>query len=129
MSVQTQQVNPSLMLSDELMGKIAIHKNTDQDVIVTTEDKVRICLLQHLKYFERRSAWIAPLGILLALVTTFLTSSFNNFYLDAATWRAIFLVSGVVTFGWLVYAVVCAFRSKGVDDIVRELKKGNRGME
>ena len=113
-------------IAAHLMKDSNVHLNVSQEVIITTEDKVRICLIEHLKKVEHKKGWIAPLGIFIAICTTLSTSTFNNIFLDAPTWRAIFLLVGVISFCWLVWSVIMAFKSEKVDDIVLELKKGSK---
>nr|WP_321353237.1 hypothetical protein [uncultured Methanoregula sp.] len=100
-----------------------IHKNLAQEVIVTTEDKIKICLLTHVTYIEKRKDWIAPLGMLFTIIITLSTTSFNTaFNIDPSTWRAIFIIGGLLSFIWLIISVYYAIKSKGVDDIIGELK-------
>lgn len=100
-----------------------IYENTAQDLIITTEDKIRICLLTHVTYMERRKEWIAPLGLLFTIFITLTTTSFNTaFNVDPSTWKAIFIIGGFLSFIWLIISIYQALNSKGVDDIITELK-------
>lgn len=111
---------------EKLVNVSDIHLNVSQKMIITTEDKVRLCLLEHLNQIGRKGSWIAPLGIFIAIVTTLVTSSFKEkvLLLSADTWRAIFVIMGVLSFAWLIYASIRALRSKKID-FVEELKKGS----
>jgi Flp pilus assembly protein TadB len=113
-------------IASRLMENANVNWNIAQEVIITTEDKVRICLLENLKRIERKSGWMAPLGILIAIFTTLTTTTFNNVLLDSSTWRAIFLLVGGASLIWLIISVVQALCSKKVDDVVIELKKGSK---
>jgi hypothetical protein len=113
-------------LASQLVNVAEVHLNVSQELIITTEDKVRICLSEHLKRMEKKHGWIAPLGIFIAIVVTFVTSTFKDIGLDAATWRAIFILAGIISFGWLVWSVKEAWRSEKLEDIVGELKKGSQ---
>ena len=100
-----------------------IYENTAQDLIITTEDKIRICLLTHVTYMERRKEWIAPLGLLFTIFITLTTTSFNTaFNVNPSTWKAIFIIGGFLSFIWLIISIYQALNSKGVDDIITELK-------
>src|SRR5215470_4681281 len=80
-----------------------VDTNVTQQIIVTTADKARLCLIESLHRMERRRAWIAPAGILVTLVVVFPTTTFQDFIgLSKEYWRAIFSVATVATFIWLV---------------------------
>lgn len=113
-------------IASKLMENANVNWNITQEVIITTEDKVRICLLEHLKRIEKKSGWFAPLGVFITICTTLATTTFNNVLLDASTWRAIFLLVGGASLIWLLISAVQAWRSEKVDDMVIELKKGSK---
>ncbi len=69
------------LLFQQCLSAEKLHINVDQTVIVTTEDKLELCLNKHLKKAERKTTWFAPGGIFLAVLATLLTTSFNNFIL------------------------------------------------
>jgi len=126
----TLQEPPSNPLDRELLVKQfisidQIHVNVTQAVIVTTEDKVELCLNRHMKQLESRQAWVAPFGILLALGTTLLTSSFKDFILPAQAWHALFILAGIGSLVWLVASVLRARGAVGVSDVINDLKLGN----
>jgi hypothetical protein len=113
-------------IASKLMEDANVNWNITQEVIITTEDKVRICLLEHLKRIEKRNGWLAPFGIFTTICTTLATTTFNNVFLDAPTWRAIFLLVGAVSLIWLFVSIIQAWCSETVDDMVLELKKGSK---
>src|SRR5258708_39515755 len=51
-----------------------VDHNVTQEIIVTTADKARLCLIEALGRLERRDAWIAPAGILATLAVAFPTT-------------------------------------------------------
>jgi hypothetical protein len=100
-----------------------VHVNTSQEIIQVTDDKLRLILSCHLDVMEKRKDWIAPLGLVIAVITVFVSSEFKDALgLDAATWRAIFILSGLASGVWLVYTLVVAWRSPSLDDVVRAIK-------
>jgi hypothetical protein len=99
-----------------------VHSNLDQEVIQITEDKLRLVLNEHLGHVSERQGWIAPLGLLVAVITTLVTSTFRDIGLKAPTWEAIFWIVGVASFGWLIRAVIRAFQAPSVDDVVERVK-------
>ena len=100
-----------------------VHLNLDQEFILTTEDKVLICLTQHLSRMERKKGWIAPLGIFLTILIVFQTTTFQSFFVSAETWEAIFIISGVISFSWLIYAYWQSRVSTSINEVVDHIKK------
>lgn len=109
-------------LTNQLAQNTRVHFNLDQHAIITTEDKVRLVLLTHLSIIEQKKSWIAPVGIFITIQTSFVTTNFKDFFLPASNWEALFLLSGVVSFLWLLVALKQACAAPSVDDIVSELK-------
>ena len=100
-----------------------VHLNLSQELIVTTEDKVRLCLQNHLQYTGEKRGWIAPLGILLTVTVSLVTTTFKDVGLSAYTWQALFIIIGILSFMWLVWCTYQATKVKTIEDLVRELKK------
>jgi hypothetical protein len=105
-----------------------VHLNVKQALIITTEDRVRIHLSSHLSKVEKRKAWIAPLGILLTIITTLITSKFKdaNIIFSASTWEAIFVIAGIFSLVWLLYAIRQACKSESIDDLINRLKRESK---
>jgi hypothetical protein len=99
-----------------------------QDVIATTEDKLRLALADYLKKLERKRSWITPMGLLISFSLTLMMSSFKDWGLPADTWKAIFVIGDVISFGWLIFTVIDSFRSVKLDDVISELKKHSDTM-
>jgi len=100
----------------------AIHQNIEQEFVYTTVDKLTICLTKHLKNLERKKDWIAPATLLVAIITTFVSSTFKDEFLTASVWKAIFILVGIAATCWLLYALTVAFRSPTVEDVVEMIK-------
>lgn len=111
--------------SSEQLTKITkIHFNVSQEVVITTEDKIRLCLSEHLKNMEKKKNWLIPLSFFIPIITTLITANFENIGLDATTWRAIFIIAGLISFIWLLISAIEAMRSEKLEDIVEQLKRG-----
>lgn len=98
------------------------HSNLDQDNVVTTEDKIRICLMTYLGRIESRNTWHTPLGIVLALGLTFLTADFKHFYFSADTWRAFFFFALLSSFIWLIVTLRRRQKAITIEEVVKKLK-------
>ncbi len=99
-----------------------VHSNLDQEIIQITEDRLRLVLKDHLELFEEKKAWHAPLGVLIAIVAAFVTADFRDAYFKAATWQAVFLITGILSLVWLISAIYRAATSPSIDDIVSKIK-------
>lgn len=99
-----------------------VHSNLDQEIIQITEDRLRLVLKNHLEFVEEKKAWHAPLGVLIAIVAAFVTADFRDAYFKAATWQAVFLITGFLSFFWLINALYRAVTSPKIDDIVSKIK-------
>ena len=124
-----QQSNINIGSVEGLVDVSEVHLNVTQEVIVTTEDKIRLCLSEHLGKMEKKKGWIAPLGIFLTILLTIATSTFTDMIFKAETWQAVFIISGIIAFIWLVYSVKDALQSKKLEDIIGELKKDSKSMK
>lgn len=101
-----------------------IHSNLSQEIIKITTDKLKLILKDYLQSMERKKEWIAPLGIVITLVVVLSTTTFKEAYLSADTWKAIFIISLILSSGWLLKSLWYAFKSPSVEQIVERIKKG-----
>ncbi len=100
-----------------------VDTNVTQQIIVTTADKARLCLMQTLDRMEQRKAWIAPAGILATMIVVFPTTTFQDFLgLSREYWRALFSLITIGAFIWLVYALFRIRSSLTIDQIVDRLR-------
>jgi hypothetical protein len=110
-------------LAKQMVQNSKVHFNVDQETIIITEDKIRLCMHQHLGRVEARREWIAPTGVLITLLIIFPTTTFKDFIFTAAVWTAIFVIATLITFAWLIRAIIRARRAPSVEDIVRVMKR------
>lgn len=120
-------ISASDAINKELIKNLKVHTSTnlDQEVIITTEDKVRISLMKYLNKMGKKDSWVAPGGILLTIVITLLTTNFKTFYFSADTWTAVFIIAGIISLIWLVYCLKNIFVSVEMDEVIDELKEGS----
>lgn len=110
-------------LGSQLVNVSHVYVNVSQAVIITTEDKLRLCLSDHLGQMEKKRSWIAPLGILVAIVLTLVTATFRKVGLSAATWQSIFIIAAVLVFGWLLLSAKKACEAEEIKDVVERIKE------
>lgn len=97
--------------------------NTGTGVIVTTEDKLKLALLERKGMLVGRDAWIAPFGIGISILITILTTDFRKFLLAAPVWEAIFYIALILTIFWFIYALAKRPKENSIDDFIQQIKK------
>lgn len=123
----------SALLSDKLLSSSVkgVFSITGVDLLIVTDDKVKLWLIDNLKYVERKLRWIIPLGILIPIALTFCTCSFNVTALGVpgANWEAFFFILGLIAIIWFIYEVIwiiiMVYRKKAltIDKMVHRLKE------
>jgi hypothetical protein len=106
----------------QLVSVERVTLNVSQNVIVTTEDKLKLCLQNHKHYIDRKNDWIAPFSVLLSLLLVFVSADFRDFVLPKDTWRAIFVVASVLTVFWLCMTLRSAFSKRTMETLIAEIK-------
>jgi hypothetical protein len=118
-----KQESLTAVANDLIQQNSRYYTNIGQKIILTTEDKIWLCLHEHLSKIEKRKGWISPLSILLAIITVFFTTDFKSFLsIKAETWEALFLLGLILSAVWLLYAIIQAIRSPTIQNIVDEIK-------
>jgi len=125
-SPQPSTINPGTL--GGLVDVSEVHLNVSQKVILITEDRVRIHLSNHLNKVEKKKGWIAPLGILITIILTLMTSEFRqqNLIFSGTTWEAVFFISALLSGGWLIYAIKKACKSESIADLIEKFKKESK---
>ena len=67
-----------------------VYSNLDQDVILITEDRLRLVLQAHTDALEKKSLWLTPFSIALSIILTLVTADFKSVLFEASTWKAFF---------------------------------------
>lgn len=99
-----------------------IHGDLSQEVVRITVDRMCLILHQHRDGIQRNHDWIAPAGILLSFLLTFVTTDFKEWFLPAATWQAVFVISAVLTAGWLIRSLAKRAKAPTLEDLIQKLK-------
>jgi hypothetical protein len=91
---------------------LTMHQNVKQELVVTTVDKLTLCLIEHEKTLQSRKEWMAPAGLLVSLVTTLVAADFHAALgIPTDSWRAIYIMGTVVSALATVLLGVRAIRS------------------
>lgn len=102
-----------------------VHLNFSNNVVIITQDRLELCLRDHLECIDFKRAWITPVSLLAAFVTTLCTSTFKaSFGLTADAWHALFVLLSIISGIWAVIAGIKAFRNKSsLRSLIDEIKK------
>ena len=120
------------ILQKPLDKKIRTHYlNLGQGTIVTTEDRVQLCLQNAIDRLDAKRKWWTPSALLVTLVLALTTAEFKEqFAISAATWQAFFLFLALSSLIWTVMAI---WKAKGVkvsvESIVSEIKQPTANKE
>lgn len=102
--------------------------NIKQHVIVITEDKIRLCLNQHVKALEQRNAWAVPFSIAFTSLIALLTTTFQDrLYVHAEMWKSLFILVSIGAVIWMAKCIKTGWNCKNVHDVIVELKAQDLG--
>ena len=102
------------------------HNNVAQVVITTTEDKLKIILYEYKDTQIDSKSWVAPLGILIALVTTLTTSIPNDFLIPQEHWKSVYVTGALIALFFLIRSGIKSWQAwrnpMSIEDIVERIK-------
>jgi hypothetical protein len=111
---------------EDLRSEVIIHKNLTQDVLLTTEDKMKLALIEYRDVLTARNEWLSSALLVLSLLSSLLLSDFKDVGpITAATWQSIyfiFLVLVVVRFGNVVIKMVQHRKRSRIDFVISKIK-------
>ncbi|MCL2149743.1 MAG: hypothetical protein FWH51_02260 [Dehalococcoidia bacterium] len=76
---------------EDLEGEIIIHKNLTQDLLVTTEDKMKLALIEYRDVLISRDEWVSAGALVFSFMSPLLIANFRDAGpFTAETWRTIY---------------------------------------
>lgn len=108
------------------MLEVEVFPNLSQQVIMTTEDRLKLCLKENIKKAERKHEWVAPLSLLITIVAVLVTASFKDYLLSSKTWEALFILGAIGSTIWLILSLKHALKKIEIDSIIQELKANQK---
>lgn len=122
-----QGVNIDVVQLGIELNKSVVHSNISQSVIAITEDKARIILIQHKESLQASRDWVAPSGVLLAIVTTLATADFRPaLSVSKDAMQAVFVIGAFGSGIWLIWAFWRCYKVRGcrdIDKIIASMKQ------
>ena len=114
----------SFNVGDEIHNNSTIYTNVNQDIIITTEDKIKLVLIKTKETLKSQRDWLSPLGLTLSFITTLCTSEFkDSFGLNKEFWKAIFVILTFATTIWFFIAIYKLYKHWGCDDLDKIIKQ------
>lgn len=113
-------------VNSALTDDLTIHQNVQQELVVTTVDKLRICLMEHRDYLAASKEWVPMLGLTLSLFATLVAAQFQDKWLDAPVWEAVYLLSGCAAAAYTFILIVRALRGMKngtIDKLIDRISK------
>ena len=112
---------------EDFQGEVVIHKNLSQDVVLTTEDKLRLALIQHRETLNSRAEWLGAGTLAFSFLSTLLLTTFKDVGpLSASTWQAVYLIFFVLAFARFVNILIKMYvnRKKAtIDYVIKKIKQ------
>jgi hypothetical protein len=104
----------------------AVHVNLEQQIIIVTEDRLRLELNELSDSTKHRQGWHAPAAMLITEVAASVASRFHDTIgISGQHWEALFRTLIAVTAVWLLAALIPRGRaSSSPDSSIAKLKTG-----
>lgn len=101
-----------------------VYSNVSQEIVEITTDKLTLILKDHVTRMETHASWQTPLAIVLTLLLTLCTTDTRvAFGLSAEIWKAILIISWVLSFFWLVRCLWRCRKCPTIDQIIAKMKQ------
>jgi hypothetical protein len=114
----------SVDFGDELSKNLTIHKNVKQEIIITTEDKIKLVLINTREILTSQRDWWTPAGLLLSFIATLSTADFKDaLTLPKEFWHAIFVLLTIASAVWLLISLRKLYKSWGRDDLTKIIEQ------
>jgi len=108
----------SVDFGDELSKNLTIHKNVKQEIIITTEDKIKLVLINTREILTSQRDWLTPAGLLVSFIATLTTADFKDaLSVPKEFWHAIFVLLTIGSSVWLLISLRKLFKNWGQDDL------------
>ena len=118
---------------EDLKGELIIHKNLTQDLLVTTEDKMKLALIEYREVLISRDEWIGAGALAFSFMSPLLIANFRDIGpFDGNTWRAIYFVLLALAAYRFVTIIIRAARNRhkaNLDFLINKMKQEHKKSE
>jgi hypothetical protein len=112
---------------EDMTPEYKVHKNLTQDVILTTQDKLRLALIEHRDVLAGKREWISAGSLALSLLSTLLLTTFEDkLGLSSSTWQAMYALFFVFALIWLTKSLLSLYKNRKkreIDYLINEIKE------
>ena len=112
---------------EDLKSDVIIHKNLTQDVLLTTEDKMKLTLIEYREVLASRAEWLGAGVLALSFLSSLLFTSFKDIGpLKASTWQAIYAIFFMLSFGRFIvvlYKMYVNRKKATINYVIRRIKQ------
>lgn len=112
---------------EDLKSDVIIHKNLTQDVLLTTEDKMKLTLIEYREILASRSEWVGAGVLALSFMTTLLFSQFKTIGpITPSTWQALWIIFFIASFGRFVmvlYKMYVNRKKASINYVIKKIKQ------
>ena len=112
---------------EDMTPEYKVHKNLTQDVILTTQDKLRLALIEHRDVLAGKREWISAGSLALSLLSTLLLTTFEDkLGLSASTWQALYGLFFAFALIWLVKSLIILAKNRKraeISYLIKEIRE------
>jgi len=121
-----------MMTNDEFIKNLVttefVNMNVAQNVVVTTEDKLKLAIQNHSNGIGKKKDWIAPFSIALSIIVSMSSTEFRDFIVSKEVWSAVFLICFAGSIAWFFVVIRYAFGKYSTDALLEEIKTGRSSI-
>ncbi len=114
---------------EDLKSEVIIHKNLTQDLVVTTEDKMKLALIEYRDTLASRGEWLSAAVLTLSFLSSLLLTDFKDIGpLTSETWQAvyfIFFLAALVRFVTIVVKMYQNRHKAKIDHLISKIKQAD----
>jgi len=111
-------------LFDDSNRQSVIYFNIAQQILVVTEDRLRLGMNNFLRREKKRREWYTPAGMLISEIAASVTSNFHRAAgVSGDQWQAIFYSLIALTLVWLIVTLTKMQRGLSVDLLIDSFKQ------
>jgi hypothetical protein len=110
----------------DLKSDVIIHKNLTQDVLLTTEDRMKLALIEYRDTLASRSDWLGAGVLTLSFLSSLLLTTFKDIGpLSAETWRAVYFIFFIMALARFINILIKTYQNRQksqIDYVINKIK-------
>jgi hypothetical protein len=112
---------------EDLKSDVIIHKNLTQDVLLTTEDKMKLTLIEYKDVLTSRGEWLGAATTAFSFLTSLFLSNFKDVgIIKAGTWQAVYAFLFLFFFGRCIFFLINLFKNRKkvkINYVIKKIKQ------